>query len=91
MLACREDGGCGILWAGCSLPRTVGGVLHYFPIYTIEAWVDQKATASRYLAASRGTPLPPSCLPRALRIIVIGYGAMSALHEDVIERTHFLY
>lgn len=32
----------------------------------------QYSTLSRYLARSRGTPLPPSSLPSALRIMVMG-------------------
>lgn len=45
--------------------------------YSTAAWVSQYATASSYFCLSKGTPLPPSSLPRAFRSMVIGFIGVS--------------
>ena len=44
-------------------------------LHLMLAYLDQKATDSVYFSRSSGTPLPPSSLPSALRIIVTVRGA----------------
>ncbi len=48
------------------------GMLHACMYYEMVACFSQYATEAVYAARSSGTPLPPSAVPSALRIIVMG-------------------
>ena len=56
-----------ISYRAAAIPVVVG-----YCSYLRATYFFQKLTDSVYLAKSRGTPLPPCSLPRALRMTVMG-------------------